>query len=179
MAQVLLRKRFTQVIVHAGRQARFAVTLQRIGRDGDDGQHARVAALLFMAADFRRGGKAVHHGHLAVHQDQIEILGLRRLQGFFAVVRAHHVQAQAVEHGQRHFHVDWIVLGQQHAAALAPAHLPRRVWRMDAHALAGARRRDDAVEQVAFAGRLDQLEGHARLAPLHGVGRRLFRAQQQ
>ena len=29
----------------------------------------RMAALLFVAADFRRGGKAIHYGHLAIHQD--------------------------------------------------------------------------------------------------------------
>jgi hypothetical protein len=47
-----------------------------------------VAALLLVAADFRRGGKAVHHGHLAIHQDQVEIVGLHRMQRFLAVARA-------------------------------------------------------------------------------------------
>jgi hypothetical protein len=50
----------------------------------------------------------------------------------------------------------------------------QRMRRGRAQAFAGTRRRDDAVEQVAFAGRLDQLEGHARFAPLHGIGRALF-----
>ena len=89
---------------------------------------------------------------------------------------------------QRHFHVDGIVLGQQHAAASArarPTGWRRRgcvQWHWMAAGVAGPRsarwlRLSVTGESGSRTGRiqpgrLDQLVGHAcRLAPLHGVGR--------
>ena len=100
---VLLRERFAQVIVHAGRQARFAVALQRIGRDGDDGQHWRSRGR--SARSWRRiSAVAAKPSITGIWQSiriEIEIgSACAELQGFFAVdARRLTSRPRPVEHG--------------------------------------------------------------------------------
>ena len=69
---------------------------------------------LFTLPDGHGRLEAIHGGHLAVHQDQIELLALQDLQGVGAVGHRLVAQPQVVQHGQRHLLVDQVVFGQQH-----------------------------------------------------------------
>ncbi len=113
--QLLLGEGLGQVIVHARRQAGFAVALQRVGGNRDHGQAALAAHLALVAPDLAGGRKAVHHRHLAIHQHRIPAAFVHGAQRFLAVFRAACFEAQAFQHRAGDFDVDRVVLGQQHA----------------------------------------------------------------
>ena len=74
----------------------------------------------FRRADRARGGEAVHHRHLAVHEDQVELgIGSRGQHAFVAVRCGGDVEAEHVEHGARHFLVHRVVFHHERAAARA------------------------------------------------------------
>jgi hypothetical protein len=140
--------------------------------------------IALFAADGGGGGKAVHHRHLAVHQHGVVLAAAHRLQRFLAVPGALGVQPQALQHGLGHFDVDRVVLGQQHApragAGGRARHHRRRRHELRGRGGGAARAGGQAGKQVGRARRLDQLVGHAGLAPLHRVGRQpLGREHQQ
>jgi hypothetical protein len=133
-----------QVVVHAHLEARLPVALHGVGGERDDRRAAgrRIGGLA--GADLPRGAEAVHHRHLAVHEDQVEALLRERAHPLGAVRDGAHLAAQRLEQHHGHAAVDLVVLAQQHAAR----HVARRCGRR------GGRRRRD------------------RLAPQHGVERR-------
>ena len=63
-------ERLAEVVVHPGGEAALAVAGDRVGRQRND-RYARQTFAPCLA-DRRRRFKAVHLGHLAIHQDQVE-----------------------------------------------------------------------------------------------------------
>jgi hypothetical protein len=103
-----------EVVVHAGGEALVAVALHGVGGQGD---HRQVVAALALPGAQQRGGLvAVHHRHLAVHQDGVEGLRGRQREGFLAVLGDGHREAQLLQHRAGELLVDRVVLGQQHMA---------------------------------------------------------------
>jgi hypothetical protein len=103
-----------EVVVHAGGEALVAVALHGVGGQGD---HRQVVAALALPGAQQRGGLvAVHHRHLAVHQDGVEGLRGRQREGFLAVLGDGHREAQLLQHRAGELLVDRVVLGQQHVA---------------------------------------------------------------
>ncbi len=98
------------VIVHAGFDAFLAVPLHGIGG------HRYDEKWLPIGLAYRTGGGVtVHHGHLAVHQDEIVILLSGCGQGLRTVLRRIRAVAELLQLHQRHLPVHGIVLGQQDA----------------------------------------------------------------
>ena len=62
--KILGRDGFAQIIIHAGREASFTVSFERVGRHGDNGG-VPTGELAF--SDLRRRLIAVHFRHLAIH----------------------------------------------------------------------------------------------------------------
>lgn len=75
---------FGDVIIHAGGDAAVAFFCGGVGGHGDDGE--RVEA--FFRADFGSGLVAVHLGHLEVHEDEVEGVGvgLEGLDGLETII---------------------------------------------------------------------------------------------
>lgn len=73
--QVAQRIGFAGEVVLARGQALLAVSVEGVGGDRDDGRPA-YAGERFVASDRSGGGVAVHDRHPAVHEDDIEGLGL-------------------------------------------------------------------------------------------------------
>ena len=108
--------RFRQIVVHAGSQASFAVAGQGVGRQGNDRQWAATGGLLDGTNPTRRF-EAVHHRHLAIHQDCVIGRGAHRGYGLRAVVCQIDLAAEASEDGAGDFAIDLVVLDEQHASA--------------------------------------------------------------
>ena len=82
------------MVVHASIQHLFLVARHGVGRQGNDGQAVEGGVL----ANLPRGGVAVHHGHLAVHQHPVKVRVLGQdAQGFLAVVGQHYGHARLAE----------------------------------------------------------------------------------
>lgn len=65
--QVFFRKRLRQVVVHAGGEELLSVTLERSGRQGDDGYRLGAVHGLHVS-DGPRRGVAVDARHLTIHE---------------------------------------------------------------------------------------------------------------
>ena len=120
-------ERLAEVIVHASRQAQLAVAFEGVGGEGHDRRPpaaVRAAALLF--AD--RPGRLVpvHLGHLAVHEDQVEVRRAPRRHGLAAVPRDLDPQAEDRENAGDHLLVHAVVLGQQDPCVEAAVRLGGR-----------------------------------------------------
>ena len=106
-----------EVVVHAGIEATFAVSLQSIGRERHDWDPAVERVLGFETADFTSGGEAVHFRHVTVHQDDVVALSLHGDKNLIAggghVARA----AKALQQFLDVHLVDAIVLGNEDMAA--------------------------------------------------------------
>ena len=107
--------RLRDIGIHAHRQAFLFVALHCMRGHGDD-RGARAARRLHVA-DRRRGLEAAHFGHLDVHQNNIEGLGMIALDRLASVVGDFQFIAALGQQIFRHGLVDRIVLGQQDAAA--------------------------------------------------------------
>ncbi len=114
--------RLGQVIVHARLQAAFAVARHGARRHGDDGYVATPVQLA--VAELARGGQPVQARHLHIHQDQVVGFARRAFEHGQAIVGQRHAVAQLFQQPQGQPLVDGIVLGQQHAQAVAvrPGH---------------------------------------------------------
>ena len=98
------------VVVHSGREARFAILGQRVRRHGDDaGPLLRRPAL----ADPARGVETVELGHLHVHQHHVVRPAFERLQSLETIPRHVGAIAELVEQPERHLLVHGVVLGQE------------------------------------------------------------------
>ncbi len=103
---------------HARLEARADVVLEGVCRHGQDDHVDRVLAL--ERADVARGGKAVHHGHHDVHED--EVVGAQRglregPHGLGAVARAVDDEPQVAQHHLRDLEVELVVLDEKRPLA--------------------------------------------------------------
>ena len=72
-------KRLREKVVHSLANAPIPFTRHRMGGDGDN-RHLRIARI----ANSARRLVAVHHGHLAIHQDQVVLAVLQRFDSLRA-----------------------------------------------------------------------------------------------
>ena len=100
--------RFGQIIVHARFEASFPVAFHGVGRHGHDGN--ADLRFRFPASDGRRGLEPVHHGHLDVHEDEVEHPPGPRFDRPFSVPGRGHRMAAFLEQVDGDFLVDRIVL---------------------------------------------------------------------
>ncbi len=108
----------------------------------------------------RRGGfESIHHGHLGVHQNQVEALLLQCVQRLNAVGRYHHHVALVFEQARGQLLIHHIVFGQQDAQR-QPA-LAQRVARDHLAGLTAPSREastlQQRVQQVRLEHGLDQV----------------------
>ncbi len=107
--------RLGDVRIHAGGQAGFAVAAHGIGGHGDDAGPGPFGVVLLEFPDGPGGGESVHLGHLAVHQDDVELGAGGDFEGFAAVGDEAGAVAQLFEHEQRQSLVDGMILGHENA----------------------------------------------------------------
>ena len=100
--------RLGEKVVHSLANASVTVTRHRIGREGDDGNEG-IAPLANPARSF----VAVHHRHLAVHQDQIVSALLQRFEGFGAIGNRVGLVPEFPQLRQGYELVGRIILGEQ------------------------------------------------------------------
>ena len=110
--------------VHARGQAQLGVTDEGVGGERDDGNAAGLTERVFPGADGARGGVAIHHRHLAVHQHEVKAAALHGLIGECTVGDDLELAANGFEHVARHHLVDAVVFGQQHARTQGGQHGP-------------------------------------------------------
>ena len=111
--------------VHAGGEGRLDVLGKRVGGHGDDRDVRRL--LMRAGAHRARGLVAVHHGHLNVHQDHVEVARLRileRLEQLPPVLANGALRALDVEQLRENLRVERVVLGAQEPHALKRGHAP-------------------------------------------------------
>ena len=96
-----------------GGEAALAVAFHGVGGNGDDGDADAGVPLADLAASF----KAVHLGHLAIHEDQpIESFG-ERVDRLAAVGHQVHLITEFLNHSLDYLLVDGVILGDQDLAA--------------------------------------------------------------
>ena len=61
--------------------------------------------------------QTIHHGHLYVHQNQVEVFGFNQVDGFTTMICYLHRQAFSFQQHARDFLVDFIVFHQQNSSA--------------------------------------------------------------
>ena len=91
-------ERFGDEIVHAGSQATGHLVIARSSAHGNNQAPCARPGQRFECPDFARGVEAVEHGHLAVHEHDIEGIFRIGVEGFLAVGDQGHLQTQALEH---------------------------------------------------------------------------------
>ena len=74
--------------VHAGGKGRLLVLHKGIGGHGDDGDGTGIGAL--KGADGASRGMAVHHRHLHIHEDGVELPGLAGLEALYGELSVLH-----------------------------------------------------------------------------------------
>ena len=101
------------MIVHAGCGALLLVAGHGMRGHGDDGQVLEPR----IPADDPRGGVAVHHRHLDIHQHGIVAIGLHRIQGFLPVAGQGHDHARTGKDFHRDLLVELVVFNEQNPGA--------------------------------------------------------------
>ena len=104
-----------QVVVHACCPATLPIPLHRIGRQRDH-RHTPFAAR-FAPAQGLGGCVTIEHGHLAVHQHQIDRLGSKYLQRLLPVASRQHCQPHAFKLGPGNDQIALVVFRNQYAPA--------------------------------------------------------------
>jgi hypothetical protein len=105
-----------QVIVHAGGAAAFLIALDRVGSHGNYRYTVAIVFGNFAQPDFGGGGVAIHPGHLAIHQYDIEMVAGHSFHGAFAVRDDFGSVSEAVDGLNHHQLVDGIVVRNQDSA---------------------------------------------------------------
>src|ERR1019366_3091931 len=108
---------FADVAVHSGRQAAVSIASHGVGRHGDDGS-ATVAWVApfggFLApANLSDSLKAIHHGHLDIHEDDVKMLDGERIDSQLAVGRHDDSVPGLLKHAPGHGLVDRVVFRYQ------------------------------------------------------------------
>jgi hypothetical protein len=123
--QGILRKRLGNIRVHAGGQAKQSVLLSSPSGNSDDRDGSDRT---FQGPDCRSRVVAVHHRHLAVHQDGVVSPVGHLLQHFGSIERRVHLVTGAGEHCDGNLLIDQIVLGQEQTAAFLLAGPIETLW---------------------------------------------------
>ncbi len=110
-----LLERLAEVIIHASRQAFLTITQQGIGCQGNDGHACCLLAGRLTLANGVRGFIAILVRHLAIHEDDIEMIMCTEVDGLLTMLGQTHLTAHAGQYGRGHFLVHLVVFGQQHA----------------------------------------------------------------
>ncbi len=105
--------RFRQIVVHAGRQAALTVSHHRVRRQRRH-LHPRVEDSAGGIPQEPGGLKAIHLGHLTVHEDQVIGTLTECGEGFDAIARHVRPVPDFFEHHADHPLVDGIVFHHQH-----------------------------------------------------------------
>ena len=98
------------VVVHSGFDAALAIGLHSVSSHGDDDG---VAAGRLGAADLFGGLIAIHHGHLAIHENEVVAIGGDHIDGFLAVGGEFDVKTEALQHPRRDELVDGVVFDEE------------------------------------------------------------------
>jgi hypothetical protein len=99
--------------------------------------------LLFLAAQGRGRGVAVHLGHLAVHEHQVEGFSCERFERFASVFGQGHATAQTFQDGAGDDLIDLMIFDQKNAGIetrLVPPQRCLRSQRTDQYGLPALRR---------------------------------------
>ncbi len=108
-----MRDRLRDDGVHAGIEAAAAVLGRRIGGDRDD-ERRLLAGRTFERAQLLRRSVAIHHRHLAIHQDSVERAGRNGSERLCTVLDSGHVTADVLQHLGEHFPIHRVVFGEKH-----------------------------------------------------------------
>ncbi len=159
-----------QITVHTGLEALPLGAGHGIGRESDDGYAARAG---FARADLARRLIAVHHGHLAIHQNEVMAAAFPGGNGLCAVAHDIDLEAHALQTAAGHFLVDRVILGKQDPPLVQPlrARLAEQ-HRLRALMPLGAVERHDSCEalaQLAVGYRLEQKGREAQLLEVPGA----------
>ena len=154
LTQLVGVDRLGNVIVHACGKAFFTIPENGACGHGDDRQFSEA----FLSADVLAGLNAPHHGHLQVHQHDIEGLMLQNPERFLAISRDGHLQSKTLEEFARHLLIDLVVFYQQDVRTFNCGQLFTQVGLNDFGCLPGfpTLEADDGVEQPGCGHRLGQ-----------------------
>ena len=165
-------ERLAQMVVHAGIQAFFAIMRHGICGQGNDGD-ARTAGRSLLSSDFDGGLEAVHFGHVAIHQNEIEAALCVVIDRFFAIVGDRHAVALDLQYAKRNLLVDEIVLHHQNTAATAGrsrAHRRGELRRGQSFLLSPGHYIYQRLVQHRLTHRLDEAGVEAGIACIRGLG---------
>ena len=102
--------RFADVIIHAGGQTQFAITLHGIRRKGDNlGLPIRGQS----SPDLATGFEPVHFRHLNVHENEMEFTGFDRGNGFNTVAHGVGPIAKALQKTQCNLLINGVIFHQK------------------------------------------------------------------
>jgi hypothetical protein len=109
--EVLSPDRLRQIGVHTTGEAALHIALQRMSGERDNWQ---MASGRFLAIPNGSGGlKAIHVGHLDVHEHEIDLLPLQNRNGLAPIAGHQDRVATLLQHAQGESLVHDVVLGQQ------------------------------------------------------------------
>src|SRR2546423_8837687 len=112
--QELDARGFGEVGIHPPGERHVLIAAQGTAAQTDDGG-TRARALSLVAADLRRGLVAVHPGHLAVHEHEVEAAAGVRFDGLGAVTHGEDLVAKALEQGLCGKPVHFVVVGKKNS----------------------------------------------------------------
>ncbi len=108
---------FTDIVIHAGLDAGFAVAVEGIGGHGDDADAGAAGGseVSFQLADAPGGLVTVEFGHLAVHEDSVIGEAAEGFDGFEAIGDGVGGAAEFSQLAQGDFLVYGVILGEEDA----------------------------------------------------------------
>ena len=106
------------MFVHTGREAFFAIDLQRISGHRHD-RNPRIEDTTLRITDPPAGLVTVHHRHLAIHEDEIVGAFGQNLDRFLAVGDDIDLEPEFSQHAQSHGLVGGIILDHQYPCGKA------------------------------------------------------------
>lgn len=120
MAEVVEADGFDEVIVHAGLEAGFTISLHGVGGQGDDGGVAEGGwgwgwGLGFTEAEETGGFVAVDFRHVAIHENEVIGLLLEAVKGFAAIGDGLGLIAEFPKELEGDLTVHEVVLGEEDA----------------------------------------------------------------
>ena len=117
LTQAGLTDRLGQVIVHSRFHAFFLVAFHGVGRHSNN-RNVFNPAFFDQRADILGRLIAVHHRHLDIHQDNIELAFFRLLHGHLAVLGNTDFKTKIAQHLFRHDPVNAVILHKKNAPAI-------------------------------------------------------------
>ena len=96
----------------SGRDATFPVAVDGIGGQGNNRYFVRI---FISFADSGGCRESVHHGHFAIHQNNVEIFLHKMFNCFLSVGRNNCIATKFFEHAKGDGLIHLVILNQQHA----------------------------------------------------------------